>query len=119
MKVNAKWLTHYGILGMHWGVRKGSSGSKGSTGIRRAGSADYERKLSLKNKRIKDMSNDELQEFTKRLQLESTYRKLTVKPKSAGRKIVEGMVNEFAKKALKDVTEKASAALLKKAMRAR
>ena len=113
-KVDEDFLKHYGILGMHWGVRKGSGG--GSRSLRKPGSPDHERKLSLKGKRIKNMSNTELKDLTTRLQLESSYRKLSVVPKSKARKLVEKIVNDLADTAVKELTKKAGAALLKRTL---
>lgn len=115
MKAKEETLTHFGILGMKWGFRKG----KKSSGARTAGSPDHEKKIVLKGKKLKDMSNTEIQEFTKRLQLESAYRKATAKPKSKIRQIAEGMVKELGDEALKTAKAKAGAAILKQAMKLR
>jgi hypothetical protein len=109
MKVDSNFLKHYGILGMKWGRRKGSSDSSSP---KKPGSPDHQRKQSLKGKRIKDMSNEEIRDFTTRLQLESSYKKANIKPKSASRKIVEGIVGEISKKILKEVVNQATSKLL-------
>lgn len=55
-------VVHYGVLGMRWGVRRRrSSSSSGSS----------------TSKKIKDMSDDELNSFVKRLTLEKTATSLT------------------------------------------
>lgn len=94
-----RFLKHYGILGMKWGRRSGGSGK---AKYRTPGSEDHERKIQLKGKRVKDMSNAELKEFANRLQLEAAYKKSKIKPKSKSRKAVEGIVGQLGKKALKE-----------------
>lgn len=114
-RVDEAWLKHYGVLGMHWGVRRGSSGSRG--GFRKPGSPEHERKIQLKGKRLKNMSNSEIKELTGRLQLESAYRKATAKPKSKLRKIAEGIAKDLGDEAGKAVKAKIGAEILKRAMK--
>ena len=56
-------LTHYGVLGMKWGKRKGSTRNVTTSKPRR-------------------MSNKELQSRVKRLKLEQEYNKLNPKPQT-------------------------------------
>ena len=58
-------LYHYGIQGMKWGVRK------------RQRSADSAEVKQIRKKRIKEMSNKDLQTANKRLQLEKNYKDLS------------------------------------------
>ena len=62
-------LTHYGVIGMKWGRRKASSGSS---------SADHISVSGLRKKKLNEMSNDELTQLTKRLQLERQYKELNM-----------------------------------------
>lgn len=69
-------LYHHGILGMKWGVRRGSSStSKGSRKKSRM-SVDAREVHAIKKKKISQMSNEELQKANKRLNLEQNYKKL-------------------------------------------
>ena len=82
-------LTHYGVLGMKWGVRKNS----GSTGIRKRNSRiedvneDYRRAHSKKS--VKDMSDKELREMINRLQMEQNYQRLSQNNISKGMSYVK------------------------------
>ena len=69
-------LYHYGILGMRWGIRKSRSGSGGSkkTSKKRTASDDAKDAMSLKKKKVYEMSNAELRRLNDRQNLERTYR---------------------------------------------
>lgn len=107
-----KDLYHYGVLGMKWGVRRGkrtsSKRAKSTDGkIKKTkGSADYIRAKQLKKKRLKDMSNIELQEFAKRLRLENDYKQLTKAKKSKGRQFVESTLASLGKQAVGEFSKK-------------
>lgn len=75
-------LKHYGILGMRWGVRKASR--KSSEGVHE----DY--KKAHNKKSVKSMSDNELRERNKRLQMEQQYSSLTKKT-SYGKKVVKAI----------------------------
>jgi hypothetical protein len=70
-------LAHYGILGMHWGVRR-SVGSNGKITSKKEseGSEDYQKSRKLKSKGSKNLSTQELKELTTRLELEKKYKDL-------------------------------------------
>jgi hypothetical protein len=87
-------MYHFGVPGMKWGRRKGNS-SKNSNGENH--SEDYKKKVLLKNKNIKEMSNQELKTFNERLQLERQYKDLTKSEKSAGKKFVADIITSAAK----------------------
>jgi hypothetical protein len=86
-----EFLMHYGVLGMKWGRRKSDiSKSKGSS--REKSSEDYKTKVKLSKKSLKELSDSELKKLNSRLSLEKSYKKLTKKEKSKGKKIVEGIL---------------------------
>ena len=64
-------LYHYGILGMRWGVRRNTA--KSSASPKRKMSADAEEMQRLRKKPLNQMSNQELQRYNQRTQLENTY----------------------------------------------
>lgn len=71
-------LTHHGVLGMKWGVRKdrGSNATK-SAAQKQLPSDDYVQSRKLKSRRSKALTNKELKDLTNRLQLERQYKQLT------------------------------------------
>ena len=80
-------LAHFGILGMKWGVRRkpGPNGTVGKgSGTQRKGSDDYLKSRDIKAKGYKNLSTKELQDITKRMQLEKQLRELTVSDYTRG-----------------------------------
>ena len=77
-------LEHYGTKGMKWGVRKkrdsGSGSSGGSSKPKPTMSADAKRvskiKTKVKTKGRDSLSNDEMQDLVKRMNLEQQYSNL-------------------------------------------
>lgn len=87
----ANELTHFGIPGMKWGIRrKRPSGPDTS-------SEDHRTASSLKKKKLSEMSNEELKKLTTRLQLEKQYKDLTKVEVDAGRKFMSDVVTGVAK----------------------
>ena len=106
------FLSHHGILGQRWGVRRyqNEDGSLTAAGLKRlakqtkkqekltrqisrtTGSEDYARATALRKNRMSDLSNEELKQITARLSLEKNYKELTKKQVSAGRKIVNSLL---------------------------
>lgn len=97
-------LTHYGVLGMKWGVRRNRS----STGSNRKPkkSEDYIRVKSLKKKRLSQLSNTELRELNNRMQLEQQYKSLKKQQISSGRKFINDVAYETAKNTVSEYTRK-------------
>jgi len=83
-------LKHFGILGMRWGVRR-ERGPDGRVG-KSQGSGDYQKAQKLKNRGMKNLSTKELQDLTKRMQLEKQYKELNPNTVAQGKKIVKGVV---------------------------
>lgn len=80
-------LAHFGILGMKWGVRRkpGPNGTVGKgSGTQKKGSDDYLKSRDIKAKGYKNLSTKELQDLTKRMQLEKQLRELTVSDYTRG-----------------------------------
>lgn len=73
-------VKHFGVKGMHWGVRKGqtSSGSSKPRERRSEDSATVQKHLATINTHgVKALSNKELQEVVTRLNLHQQYSNLT------------------------------------------
>jgi len=92
--VNDKdFLKHYGILGMHWGRRKGA------TIIHTPNSDDHNKRIALKGKKLREMSNEEIQTYTKRMALEKQYKELSKNDISFGKKLMNDIINGATKTA--------------------
>lgn len=77
------YLCHHGVKGMKWGRRK-SRPKSSATSFRRSKA----KKRQTKRVSIKNLSDSELQNKVRRLQLEKQYRDLKKDEISAGRKIL-------------------------------
>ena len=96
-------VKHFGIPGMHWGIRRarGSSGSRSSTGRRvSTRSPDHELMRSLRKKKVHELSNDEIRALAARVDLERKYKEITMTRGQKVRRAVGKMLTEAAKKHL-------------------
>lgn len=72
-------LTHYGVLGMKWGVRKDRKKTPSLRKMRKTSSNDRKEVEVLMKRGARNLSNAELQKVLNRLNAESRYKELTSK----------------------------------------
>lgn len=112
-------LTHYGIKGMRWGIRRfqNKDGSLTPAGKKRYAENDSESEKSKVSedyrrarRTISEMSDSELQEAVRRLETEKRYRDLNPEQVSRGKKFVDSVIKpavaDVAKNTLKTYAEK-------------
>lgn len=106
-------LSHHGVLGMKWGRRSASSGPqsvvvtnkrkkiKTSGGQGFPSHADAVRARTIgqiaKKSGVKALSNQELQTYSTRLNMEQNYKRLSFQDKSAGKKFALTLVGKSAR----------------------
>lgn len=93
------FLQHYGVKGMHWGVRK----NRGGGGVRAkvpANSSEDHQQASLIRAKAKQsggihaLSNAELRSLTERMNLEQQYSRLTSSDVDRGRSFVKNRISD-------------------------
>lgn len=111
-----KGISHTGVLGMKWGVRRVLQRGGVRIGIRGTvtkggdspGSEDHRVASSIKKKRVEDMSNDELRKLTIRMGLERQYRDLKASNMSPGKKWVKNTMSNIGQEMLKNYVNDAA-----------
>lgn len=95
-ELTEEFLAHFGVKGMRWGVRRdgSSTGKRSKSKSDSSESKDSKRSSKLRKKKASEMSNDELKELTRRLQLEKQLRDLTPQTNryQQGKKVVNEAV---------------------------
>jgi|SRR5262245_15864714 len=108
-----EFLAHYGVKGMHWGVRRnrpsGGGSSNPSTATkpkpkpRQSADATAAKKLKEKSKHggADSLSNKELQTLVTRMNLEKQYSKLNEGDVSKGKKFFDEFIKPVGEQELK------------------
>lgn len=102
-------LTHHGIKGMRWGVRRtpaqlaranGGSSGKGPAAAPKKVIGEGDKTHYKPKVKAEELSDKELKNRIQRIENERKYNQLTAKQKSAGRKFVEDILINSSKQAL-------------------
>lgn len=107
-------LTHHGIKGMHWGVRRTPEQLDRLAGRQETKSEKKERKQAVKRRR--SMSDGEIKKRIARLQLEREYKDLSDSDVARGKKFVSEILSSAGKKVLTSAAAGAMAYGVKAAM---
>ena len=112
---NDSYLTHYGKLGMKWGIRnflskRGKSNSRKAALARKKAGIKEESGKSEPKKKVSEMSDAELKAAVQRLENEKKYKDLNPRHVSVGEKFAKDFVekalipgiNEAAKQIIKE-----------------
>lgn len=102
-----EFLSHHGVKGMKWGVRKRSGGKSSSTA-----------RTTFK-KPPRKLSNEELQRRIKRMETERKYNSLNAGDKSKGRAFVEEVLSNSGRKVAKGVVTAAGFVAVKTLLESR
>lgn len=103
-----RFLTHHGVKGMKWGVRKRSSGGSGGSGART--------KFTKGPSRLSDL---ELGRRIKRMETEKRYNELNAGDLSKGRRIAEEILTDSGKRIAKTVVTGGGLLLIRAALNAK
>ena len=101
-------LTHYGVPGMKWGVRRSQKRLSriDKKAQKKNWSDDARDAAQIKTKKVKQMSNAELRKLNERTRLENEYKNLNQRKKIVGEKFVTDVIKETGKEVAKEYTKK-------------
>lgn len=101
-------LAHFGVMGMKWGKRKPRPLSKEAKGKQAV-------KDKVKTDRVGSVTNKQLQDSIRRMQLEQDFKRLSVNEQSGLKRWVSSMLLEAGKREVQAyVAKKVTVAAIKK-----
>lgn len=114
-----EFLSHYGVLGMHWGVRRWDNARRAGAPLRHPPSADAAKAAQLQAKvragGTRSLSNVEMQQLVTRMNLERQYSSLKPQHISQGRRFVTGAAKTVATALIVKYATQGAEHLIKKA----
>ena len=96
------FFEHNGVKGMKWGVHRSKSGGSSKPPVHEDAAKANELRIKVKKGGTKALSNKDLEDLNKRLNLEQQYTKLNPKKSSAGQKLVAGVLRDSGKELAKE-----------------
>ena len=88
------YLAHHGVKGMKWGIRKVRKSVKSAhkSYSKKHYSKDYRATQNLRRKSSKQLSNKQLKELNKRMELEQNYNRLSTSSVNRGINVAKRVV---------------------------
>lgn len=108
-------ISHFGVLGMKWGVRKKKPNSVSRKQQKKRAnkktSPDYNESQFVRKRNVKSMSNADLKKAITRMQLEQLYKELSKKDRATARKMgdqfVKSLISSSTQLLVNDITKQA------------
>ena len=87
-----EYLAHYGVKGMRWGRRKGTTPSD-----------DHKKVAAIRKKKVSEMSNTELREALNRMKMQNEYAQNSKQLREAGKSKASKALKGLAKVTVKSI----------------